>query len=242
MRKELIEKSANGAQKRSQKDTLYVLEKIHELLAYVKGDVVGYSDYFDGVLPNPSSSTSQRAEELILDRLQDLGVIKIQPRELTLSDISSMKFIGSGHAVMPKALPSFIAFEVNREQLKKIYAEYKQAKIDINDSSLLMFYLTLNGLLYRTLHSGSRQEYQMAYGKQKHRLIEMLTNEAPDPVSADDLAKKINTKAANIRKEIGVLRQEIETHFEGIDGKDFIPDAQKGIGYCLGPRIKITRK
>ena len=80
----------------------------------------------------------------------------------------------------------------------------------------------------------------MEMGKNKHKLVEILL-EQREPIKADDIAQRIQTTSDIVRKEIGVLRGKIEKHFKGINGKDFIPDGERGVGYCLGPRIVIKQ-
>ena len=232
---------ANNAETSFEKDIWYVLTKVKELLQYVKGERISYYDYFNVIQQDSNHSISSQAEKLVINQLQEIGVVKIEPYKFELEDYQSIKMVGTGKAYITKPIPLFESLAVMRKKFDGVYEEYRQKNTkNKNVSSKLIFYLTSKGELSRHLESGEKQFYKMEMGKNKHKLVEILL-EQREPIKADDIAQRIQTTSDIVRKEIGVLRGKIEKHFKGINGKDFIPDGERGVGYCLGPRIVIKQ-
>ena len=225
-----------------QRDTWHILEKLKELLQYTESESITYTDYCRVIPPDYENKISPEAEQLLLKQLEKTGVIKIHAREMEPEDYNYLKPTGLSRAIMTRPIPLFDSLFVFKKKFDEVYEEHQKNNIKTKNDSELLFYLTQTGKLYRTLHDGTEQVYQMENRKNKHKIIETLCEEK-EPITADDLASRIKSNSRTVRKEIGVLRKEIEDHFEGIIGKDFIPDAHRGgVGYRIGPHIRIKMK
>lgn len=220
-----------------ERDVWHVLSKIKELLLYTKSNRIYLGVFYNTIPRNPQISDT--AEGLVLRRLKEIGVLTIREHELTSEEQASMRIAGPAMITFSKPIPAFDWIEVVEEKFNKLYKEYEQKNIkSMDNDSTVIFHLTQAGELYRTPRNGDRQSYLMVRDKMKHRLIEALQKE---PKTSKILAAELDTSAKNISKEIAVLRKEIEKHFD-IDGKDFIPDAQTGVGYRFGKNIKVLEE
>lgn len=122
-----------------------------------------------------------------------------------------------------------------------------QCKMDIravsNSKNLIdkkvTFYLTNSGKLYTVRGNGDKTSYIFREGIRLKVLEHFIENKTLVPSEfANGAGKK---QEDYIRKEIIRLRKFISEKFEGIDSKDFIPDAIPGDGYRLGEGVKIVR-
>ena len=232
---------ANNTETKFERDVWYVLTKIKELLQYVRGERINYYDYFNVIQQDSNHSVSPQAEKLVINQLQEMGVVKIEPYKFELENYQSIKMVGTGKAYITKPIPLFESLVVVKKKFDGVYEEYKK-KYGGSSKSLseTIFYLTRRGKLYRFLGE-TEQSYKMTKDSIQHQLISALINQH-EPIKSSTLANQIGTTQENLRKEINTLRKRIEDHFEGMHGKDFIPEGQRGDGYCLGKKIKIKEK
>jgi hypothetical protein len=82
----------------------------------------------------------------------------------------------------------------------------------------------------------------MERDSKRYLLIQVLAENAVTPLTADEIAGRIDSSAENIRKEVGKIRNEIGKHFKGVSGEKFIPLGQRKVGYIIGKGIKIKQE
>jgi hypothetical protein len=105
----------------------------------------------------------------------------------------------------------------------------------------IIFYLTKAGILYRVLRNGDEIPCPFRRGIKLEILHYFIDNQYLKPSEFKDRQGK-KYQAKYIRKEIFELGKLIAEKFEGIDSKDFIPDATPGEGYKLGIGFTIKAK
>jgi hypothetical protein len=121
------------------RDLWQVLSKIKELLPYTKKLAISHDDYFNISPPDLTSKMSLKAEIHILERLQDMGALKIEPYDLTMEDIRHLKTIDIGltgkkaTATWDRPIPSFSSLKIMKTKFETIYREYS----DINSGNAL---------------------------------------------------------------------------------------------------------
>lgn len=148
------------------KDTWYVLSKIKELLRYTKNKPISYYDYTNILLPDPTKKISARAEEFVMKELQNSGVIKVNPYELTWDDYKHSMSTGPKSFVM-RVTPPFISFEIVKEKFEQAYSKYYNERHSLEETSQqaennAQFYIVkmgdefrYNGTLIDTISKGT---------------------------------------------------------------------------------------
>jgi hypothetical protein len=121
------------------RDLWQVLSKIKELLPYTKRFSISYDDYFNLIPPDSNSKILLKAELHILERLQDMGTLKIEPYDLTMEDLHHLKTIDIGltgkkaTATWDRSIPSFSSLKIEKKKFETIYRKYS----DINSGNAL---------------------------------------------------------------------------------------------------------
>lgn len=233
-------KSEGKINKSLENDMRVVLSKIKDLLDLTNQLSFSYADYTDLAKTDPARCISPRLELVVLERLQEIGVVQIDRPKF---DLLTTKFKITGSQSMQVEMPPFEMVHIRIKEFEKLYKDLGGTFLnsEIFSSKKQTLYLARTGKLYRVLIDGSEGgEYKLRVGKIKHGIIEQLASAGKDErITTEVLADKLKTTSDNVMKEIGAIRCEIEKHFQGITGKDFIPEAVKGCGYCLGSSITV---
>lgn len=121
------------------------------------------------------------------------------------------------------------------------WLKYIQNTISNNEEDVKynphLFYLSRQKGLYRVVGQ-KEQIYEMRGESIRFEMLRALTKKYQP---TEKLAKAAGTTTDNFRGQIGEIRKEIEDHFPGVLGKEFI-QVKQNLGYRVGDKFELRNK
>lgn len=102
---------------------------------------------------------------------------------------------------------------------------------------MFLFYLSRSKGLYR-VRNAVEEKYPVHTSHYRFKILNTLTE---DFQRTEDLAHLIKTTSQKLRAQIRGMRIQIEKHFVGIHGDDFI-DGEQRRGYRIGEKITLQKR
>ncbi len=200
------------------------------------------------LLTNGDACTRPYSDLALLRKLENEGAINIQVINL-FSEVWSGRMgmvDNTGKFTMPSPLSVEIKVKLFKRRFDVVYNIYQKKAAAIEKANLasgfakvdpFLFYLSRSTGLYRVFQNDT-ETYPVHRAKQRFQILSNLTKSFQ---RTEQLAQEIRTAAGRLRAQIVGIREQVEQHFVGIRGKDFI-EGEQGLGYRIGEKITLKKR